>query len=1033
LSAEKNPGLSLPIAIDLANTLLDLVTSEAKHSAEEVIDDRLVVLPNSERQDHWFQKHPWMGDERSAFDLFDGEQSPIRGNFFWMKKRSRQHVSGGVHLTENWEDRDFTRNSNHKVGVHFFLNAQSDSVLVVLSNRGNLRLVELAECLTNTQVEIFNKWSDACDETSQERLHSALWDSFKLQSVNLEFYEGVSNSFNELVGHLAAAGKNQEDAKLFASRLLGRLIFVWFLRKMKLISDTPDYFAADGASSGDYYRAKLEALFFGTLNTPTEHRVPVEGQIDLRTPYLNGGLFSPREGDWVAEADLSFPDAFFSRTYEHFSQFNFTTDESTPEFEQVAIDPEMLGRVFESLLATQLQESGAQARKARGAFYTPREIVAFMCKEALRQYLLEAGVEDERLPNAVDKLLDTSDQDWAIAGTNSLRDVPENLRASILAQLSSLKVFDPACGSGAFPMGMLHILSKTMSRLDPNRDAYTLKLDIIQNSIYGSDIEPMAVEIARLRAWLALLVDEDPKHIQPLPNLDFKFVCADSLRKLKTNISLFYDPSLQESLVVIRDGYYSATSPAEKSGLRSQYWDALNSVKNDEDDVRLSQLLTYDPFAYEVPASFFDSEEMFGLASGFDIVIGNPPYISHDAVVTPKGILKEYDVFEAFADLYCYFFEMGYELVRQRSGVLSYITSNSFIKSEYGRPLRKYFERTQSLDRLVNVEESQLFETATVNTAIVFLGSRRAPDVRVVNAAYDASSHSFNDFVETSEIQIPRTKFTEMPWVLADGPVADALKAISEAGPTLKQLNTFVRLGLATGSNEAFVVSPQKRLELIALDSKNEEVIKPVIGGEDVGSYFYKSSKYLLLTPNGVDVPEQYPMLMPHFEEFGDKFKKRGAKGKHWSNLRACSFLGEFHKEKIVWIELAKNGRFAYSDEEIYLLNSAIFMTAPHGYSAKALTGLLNSKLINFYMRHVSQTSGMGTNRWIKATVATFPIPHVNQLNADLWARLEALVEEILAQGGDAPINLETLEEVNQVVSDLYGIDKSLAKAVGLV
>jgi hypothetical protein len=280
---------------------------------------------------------------------------------------------------------------------------------------------------------------------------------------------------------------------------------------------------------------------------------------------------------------------------------------------------------------------------------------------------------------------------------------------------------------------------------------------------------------------------------------------------------------------------------------------------------------------------------------------------------------------------------------------------------------------------------------------------------------------------------IQRNAFDSRPWVLADGPTAEVVKVISKAGPTLRELNAFIRLGLATGNNEAFVISAAKRNELIALDPKNEEVIKPVIGGENISSYFYESVKYLLLTPNGVNVPSDYPTLIDHFESFGEKFKNRGAKGRHWTNLRACSFIDFFREEKIVWIELAKNGRFAYSNEEIYLLNSAIFMTPPFGYSAKALTGLLNSKPIDFYMHQVSQTSGMGTNRWIKATVESFPIPPITDGNRSMWSRLEHLVNSILELGPDKELNQTVLAEIDEITCELYGLETSLAAQVGIL
>lgn len=713
----------LPLVIETANAVLGLLSSENKNSSQEVIDERLVPLPNAERQDHWFQKHPWMGDERAAFDLFDGEYSPIQAKLYWMKKRSRQYVAGSVHFTENWEDRDFTRNSKFKIGIDFFVNANADSLLVVLSNRGNLRLLELTQKLTNTQVEVFGKWADVRDETIQERLHSVLWDSFKLQSVNDSFYLGVANSFTELLHELTAHGRDEEDAKLFASRLLGRIMFVWFLRNMELINESVAYFEIESDSS-TYYHHKLEPLFFETLNRPVGERKSLMASdsilgADDYTPYLNGGLFEPHIGDWYGDKSLTFPDGFFDRLYEHFNNFNFTTDESTPEYEQVAIDPEMLGRVFESLLATQIDETGEQARKAKGAFYTPREIVAYMCKEATRTFLHGKFSDNVALKKGVDQLLDTNDRDWAASGTNAIRDaVPIALRPEILEAIRDIKVIDPACGSGAFPMGMVSLLMKLQERLEPGLNKHDAKLSILQRNIFGVDIEPMAVEISRLRAWLSIIVEKDGAlKIEPLPNLDFKFVCANTLVPLESgeyNLGLFSDFSLGEQLATIRDKYFVATDVATKKKLRDDYSALTDFDDNGFDDPRTKQVKSFKPFSYEHPALFFDSETMFGVQHGFDLVVGNPPYKDYRKIdAGSKSVLRKYKVasHSNMINLYTYFFELGLNLLGAK-GVLAFISPQQYLIYPNCKGLRDIF-RENNLVLLADFARVKVFDAST--------------------------------------------------------------------------------------------------------------------------------------------------------------------------------------------------------------------------------------------------------------------------------------------------------------------------------
>jgi hypothetical protein len=318
-----------------------------------------------------------------------------------------------------------------------------------------------------------------------------------LQAVNEKFYIGIANAFTELVQHLDASVPlmSEVDSKQFANRLIGRLLFCWFLKKRSILDDEQHYFDAHDLESTEYYRARLEPLFFLTLNTPITERpevltkfLKVSGNfissqtkqiisIDLRTPYLNGGLFEPHENDHFNTSVIDFPSGYFVRLYEHFDSYNFTTDESSPEYEQVAIDPEMLGKVFESLLATQIDGTGDQARQAIGAFYTPRSIVTYMCTEAIRSTLTSKLSASSKAIVAINSLLDTTDAQWASAGTNSKRDALKGQEKEILAVLESLRIFDPACGSGAFPMGMLQLLVKLHQILTSQSNTYEVKMN----------------------------------------------------------------------------------------------------------------------------------------------------------------------------------------------------------------------------------------------------------------------------------------------------------------------------------------------------------------------------------------------------------------------------------------------------------------------------------------------------------------------------------------------------------------------------
>ena len=311
VSRDLNSGLNTALAV------LELLNCGPTLSTEDISLTK-IQLPNAERYDHWFQPHPFFKSNRSCFELVDSTGLPIQAKFYWLQKKSKMAISGGVHFSPNWEDSEFTRIEGYKVGIDFFLSPRADSLLIVLSDRGNLRIVELNEWLRSTQVEIFSTWNQMTVDISAELLHSTLWKSFQLQAVNEKFYIGIVNAFTELVQHFHSSVKeiDEVDSKQFVNRLIGRLLFCWFLKKRDVLDVEQRYFAIDDLSATDYYHARLEPLFFLTLNTPLDTRADTLAlylkkskkylggenqslmQIDLKTPYLNGGLFDPHENDF---------------------------------------------------------------------------------------------------------------------------------------------------------------------------------------------------------------------------------------------------------------------------------------------------------------------------------------------------------------------------------------------------------------------------------------------------------------------------------------------------------------------------------------------------------------------------------------------------------------------------------------------------------------------------------------------------------------------------------------------------------------
>ena len=858
LHSETDRDTSLDIAIEAANEFMRIVfpkSSKGRMWAEELLEGEDLLdetipassFPN-QKVESWFEKHPYLGGERTAMRHFHDDSAPIESKFYWLNKSSaKSRVAAGVSLTPNWEDSDLTKFPSYKVGIDFFMTADGDSLLVAISNEGNLRVMQLSERLSNTQIDILRSIDGAAgfdgigDLEPQRTIHKTLWDAFALKEVNKKFYEGVSEHFQILLQHLHEnAGKPQEAAKLFANRLIGRLLFIWFLRKKGFINEDMGYFDHMGIPATEYYETCLKPLFFETLNKPANERRAINGKIDPITPFLNGGLFDAKPDDWANEI-VDFPPDWFESLYSHFNQFNFTTDESTPEYEQVAIDPEMLGRVFENLLASQLDETGKEARKASGSFYTPREIVAYMCKESLREYLYDAlGTEGAR--TGVDRLLDMTDQDFEIKHSDAKKslwgaDRTAEMTSRTIQALDELKVVDPACGSGAFPMGMLQLLTKTYRRLGSGLSPYDMKLRILGNNIYGIDIQPMAVEISRLRAWLSLVVDEsNPKNVRPLPNLDFKFVCANTLVPLAEDGD---QPTLFDNLnnrainqldSIMGRGYYTATNPQVKMRLRREYKEAVAALEkeNSVQSKRLKQRMQWNPFDSSHSSDFFDAKVMFNLSRGFDIAIGNPPYIQLQKM--PAKMKNQYQslaylTYESTGDIYALFYERGIDLLRP-NGVLCYITSNKWMRAAYGESLRNFFLLRTNPIALIDFAGTKVFESATVDVNILIATKSSNSGTVAATIIRDDCRNNMSDYVRQHAVESAFSGGES--WIVLSEIERSIKRKIEAAGVPLRDWKVRINRGVLTGCNDAFIIDGATKDRLIAEDPKSAEIIRPV-------------------------------------------------------------------------------------------------------------------------------------------------------------------------------------------------------------
>ncbi|MBX7182103.1 MAG: hypothetical protein K1X82_08325, partial [Bacteroidia bacterium] len=572
--------------------------------------------------------------------------------------------------------------------IHFVTTPDYDKLVLIFNQGEQKRIVSFRRRLTTTQYhKIIQQWQGVGSKPKPE-IADLLWKSLDIKEVNKEFYKQVKERFDALLGIVktqhTTATENQ--VKQFTVRLIGRYIFCWFLKEKGII-DHSLIGKKTIEETDNYYQNVLLKLFFETLNTKVQDRNPLtHNKLFEKIPYLNGGLFDESEEDKLF-TDLQL-DAWLLPFVEILESYDFTVDESSSQYQQVAVDPEMLGRIFENLLASQNEETStlANQRKAFGAFYTPREIVDYMVNESIKAHLQtqweqhsisqktktlnnpeQAGdIFGNKKPQQLaieTKLYELKEEEKSkiekaieplFAANPDAAQLKKEEKALLLQFLEQIKILDPACGSGAFPMGILHKLVELHETLGTVKSPYELKKDILSQNIYGVDIMPMAIEIARLRAWLSLVLEENynPKDsvhnfgVKPLPNLDFKFVCANSL------IDLGLDAFIQESKGTFHEGFTKklvndlkdlealrtqfftpALASNEKEELKKEYFEKRDKVvadiEADSDPILKTiaqKIKHWNPFDDSQPSPFFSPTWMFGIEKGFDVVIGNPPY-----------------------------------------------------------------------------------------------------------------------------------------------------------------------------------------------------------------------------------------------------------------------------------------------------------------------------------------------------------------------------------------------------------------------
>ena len=897
--------------------------------------------------------------------------------------------------------------------------------------------------------------------------------AFSVEALTKQFYKDLYEWYQWAVdptsgvyfpNNTSTEADDREDIETKIIRLITRIMFVWFIKQKELVPNKifdVDFletilkdFDPNSAVVGNYYNAILQNLFFGTLNRAIEdeqgnkRKFATNVKKDIKTlyryaemftisedeviklfsevPFLNGGLFECLDKTKTIDGvEQSYNYDGFSRNDKKFadgryrnravvpnilffepekglisilSRYNFTIEENSPEEQQVALDPELLGKVFENLLGAYNPETKETARNQSGSFYTPREIVNYMVDESLISYLGNtAFVRSLFSPEFVyDK---TKEADYK----------------TIAEKLKSIKILDPACGSGAFPMGLLNRMIDILCHITPDENIYEMKLAIIENCIYGSDIQSIAAQITKLRFFISLICNCEKDATKPnfgiptLPNLETKFVAANSLiaKKKQESHNLFENPEIEptkKELTEIRHEHFSAKTAYRKSTLREkdkQLREKLAKLLEQDNDFApedAKQLAAWNPYDQNAVAEFFDPAWMFGVNDGFDIVIGNPPYIqlqNNGGELAQLYAPCNYKTYARTGDIYCLFYERGYQLLKP-NGHLCYITSNKWMRAGYGEKTREFFANNTNPMLLIDFAGVKIFESATVDTNIL-LFAKAANEHKtlcaVTNKQNKDSVKNLSVFVQQSGSVCEFSNSDS--WVILS-PIEQSIKRKIEAvGTPLKDWDIQINYGIKTGFNDAFIINTEKRDEILSNcqtedeRTRTAELIRPILRGRDIKRYGYNwANLWLINTHNGIRGKlervhiEDYPAIKAHLDQYWDKISKRADKGDTPYNLRNCAYLEDFSKPKIIYPETTMGAFFAF-DENGYFIDKTCFMLISN--KAEFLQQILSCKLFEVAYRKIFSSVELGEHgyQYNKHALIKLPVPSSISINGN--------------------------------------------------
>lgn len=899
-----------------------------------------------------------------------------------------------------------------------------------------------------------------------------LLSRFDVEIVTKEFFTKYKRLFEDVSGYLEKdhgfkifAEKNNIDIDTFSKKLLGQIVFCYFLQRKGWLGAKRGELINKGdkdfmrslfdrcAEGNNFYNDYLEYLFYGSLNSRAEGSSDFyRKHFDCQIPFLNGGLFEPPEDyDWE-KSFVHIPDNLFSNKenkgiLDIFDLYNFTVYEDDPIDREVSVDPEMLGKVFENLLPENL-------RKGQGAYYTPREIVHYMCQESLINYLAtETKVDVDKIRDLVVKK--------HFEGTGD--------KESIDKALQNIKACDPACGSGAFLVGMLHEVVSARRTLNPKQDEYHLKKEAIQNSIYGVDIDPGAVDIAKLRLWLSLVVDYELKDIEPLPNLDYKIMCGNSLLEEFEGVrfydgaadeaSLFRDErkqKIQELREKVKD-YFNISDDKEKRGKKEEInklkdWfikatlekrrkEITRERKKIESKVDMFQEKNRQEY-FTAQGKIFISEakinevlrelhnpqkarpffiwklefmDVFEDKGGFDVVIANPPYIftrKMDFSDEFKSYVRRIYLNQLKSsssgraqqsgkiNLFALFIMRGISLAK-KAGSITYITPNTILRTTTYDVYRKYILDHSNILQIVDLGGG-VFDNVTAATVAFILQREQSSGVRDINKAkviYDISNFENQNFKMNSIQQDAFYKNISYTFnILVDEKAGNLMKKIRNHKIFLGNFCLDIIEGIVA---HKYLIKDEKLHNTY-----------PLLEGKDIKRYF------IGITRNNIiwDKSKIHRPRPDYLWEAGEKIIIQRISGGRSPIVAA--------------LDRGKNRTFAS-------INNLLLKDEFRNYYQYILA-LLNSKLLNYYYANNFSNNSTLTVNISKTFLEKLPIPQLSDQERG-EKNLTGIVDKILAITKDKNylqnvVNQLKVKEyerqIDQMVYKLYGLTEEEKKIV---